>query len=118
MLLVDDESINLMIYQAVLHRVFRARVMTATNGDDALRRAAALRPSLVISDVNHTGLDGLELTRELLRLHPRLPIILISGAMTVAIQSEAITAGAIACLAKPFDYADFLRVIRRVWRRR
>ena len=84
--------------------------MTAMNGDDALRRAAAMRPRLVISDVNHPGLDGLELARKLRQLHPRLPVILASGAMSGAIQAEAIEVGVTACLTKPFTTDEFLRL--------
>lgn len=117
-LLVDDESLMLEIYQILLHRVFKARVMTAMNGDDALRRAAVVRPCLVISDVNHPGLDGLELTRELRRLYSRLPVLLISGAMTGAIQAKAMEAGATGCLTKPFTTDEFLRLVRRVLQRK
>lgn len=117
-LLVDDESFMLQIYQILLHRVFKARVMTAMNGDDALRRAAAVRPSLVISDVNHPGLDGLELARELRRLYSRLPVLLISGAMSGAIQAKAMEAGATGCLSKPFTTDEFLRLVRRVLQRK
>ena len=117
-LLVDDESFMRQIYQILLHRVFKARVMTAMNGDDALRRAAAVRPSLVISDVNHPGLDGLELARELRRLYSRLPVLLISGAMSGAIQAKAMEAGATGCLSKPFTTDEFLRLVRRVLQRK
>jgi CheY-like chemotaxis protein len=117
-LLVDDEPCMLRIYQCILHRYFKARVMTTQHGGQALQLASERRPCLVISDLNHPGLNGLELTQELLRLYARLPVVLISGAMSAGIQAEAKAAGVSACLTKPFAIDEFLRVLRRVSRRR
>jgi CheY-like chemotaxis protein len=108
----------LQIYQVILLRAFKARVMTAMNGDEALRRTSEARPHLIISDINHPGLDGLEFTRQVRQMHPRLPIILISGAMSAEIRAEALNVGATACLTKPFTPDEFLRVLRRAWQHR
>jgi CheY-like chemotaxis protein len=117
-LLVDDEPCAIQWYQAILHRGFNARIMTAQDGDQALQRISAVRPHLIISDLNHPGLNGLDLTRQVRRLYSRLPVVLISGMMSAEIRAEALGAGATACLSKPCSPAEFLHVLRRVWRHR
>jgi signal transduction histidine kinase len=88
-LLVEDNETLGDVTAAVL-AAHGAQVQRASDALQALQWVAAQGlPDVVLSDVVMPGrLDGLALARELRRLHPTLPVLLISGYNTAAAQSE------------------------------
>jgi len=77
----------------------------ASDGHDALARAEAASPDLILLDIVMPGPDGLEVTRRLRGL-PQLagvPIILVSASSSGFEQSRCREVGASAFLAKPID---------------
>jgi FixJ family two-component response regulator len=60
-------------------------------------------PACLILDVSLPGLNGLELQRTLIADGSDLPIVFISGHGTVPISVQALRAGAVTFLMKPFD---------------
>src|SRR5271155_1286086 len=53
-------------------------VGTASDGINVVQQTEALRPDLVLMDISMPRMSGLDVTRELHRLYPALPIILFS----------------------------------------
>ena len=93
--------------RAYLQRLLRPnyRVVTATNGDDALDRLSSERPDLVISDVRMPGRDGVALC-EAIRENDQvrhLPVILLTARTDDQTRRSGVEAGADAYVAKPFD---------------
>src|SRR5919106_5059625 len=79
-LIVEDERIIALDLQRRLRRLGYPVVELAGTGADAIARALALRPDLVLMDIELPGaLDGLE-TAAFLRTHLNVPIIYITGA--------------------------------------
>jgi FixJ family two-component response regulator len=68
-------------------------------------------PSCLILDVRMPGLTGLELQRELARTGGRFPIIFITGHGDIPMSVQAMKAGAVEFLTKPFRADDMLRAI-------
>ncbi len=105
-LVVDDEA----DMRAYLQRLLRPnyRVVTATNGDDALDRLSDERPDLIISDVRMPGRDGVDLCRALRAKEQfqHLPVILLTAQADDQTRRSGVEAGADACVAKPFDPAE------------
>jgi FixJ family two-component response regulator/signal transduction histidine kinase len=62
----------------------------------------------IVSDVGMPGLNGLELQETLARADRQLPIVFISGLNDVPITAQAMKAGAVNFLAKPFSRSDLL----------
>jgi DNA-binding response OmpR family regulator len=77
-LIVDDEEVILFLYQEELEEEGFA-VVTALNGDQALRQFKAEPPDLVILDINMPGMNGIEVLRQMKSLNPALPVILSSA---------------------------------------
>ena len=114
-LVVDDDP---QILRAV-HINLRARhyeVFTAATGADALAKAAAHNPHLVILDLGLPDLDGVEVIRGL-RGWSTAPIIVLSGRTDSADKVEALDAGADDYLTKPFGVDELLARMRAVVRR-
>jgi FixJ family two-component response regulator len=82
-----------------------------------LRRHNREGPSCLVLDVRMPGLSGLDLQRELTRTAQPIPIIFISGHGDIPMAVEAMKAGAIEFLAKPFRNEDLLEAIRQALER-
>ncbi len=79
-LLVEDDADGRDMYEIVL-RTSGFRVMTAVNGMDAIARAIAERPRLILMDLSLPAMDGWEASRRLKQdaATSDIPIIALSG---------------------------------------
>jgi FixJ family two-component response regulator len=62
----------------------------------------------VISDVQMPGMNGLELQNKLIVQGPRLPIIFVTAFSEMKARAQALSAGAIGFLAKPFSDEELI----------
>ena len=69
-------------------------------------------PGVVVTDVRMPGMSGLDLVRRLKTREPALPIIVITGHGDVPLAVEAMKAGVVDFLEKPFDEQSLLAAIR------
>jgi PAS domain S-box-containing protein len=85
-------------------------VVEAVNGFEALEKAKALRPALILMDVVMPGMDGLEATRRLRELPEfgDLPIVAVSAGASGSDAAKSLAAGANAFLSKPVDFGRVL----------
>lgn len=68
-------------------------------------------PACIVSDIRMPGMNGIELVRRLKSGGIRCPVILITGHGDVALAIEAMKAGAVDFIEKPFDDAVLLGAI-------
>ena len=71
-----------------------------------------MQPGCIVSDVRMPGMDGLELQRRLKSLGAKLPMIIMTGHADVSLAVEAMKAGAVDFIEKPFDDELILSAIR------
>ena len=76
-----------------------------------------LQPGCVVSDIRMPGIDGLALLRRLNALRINLPVIIMTGHGDVRLAVEAMKAGAVDFIEKPFDDEVLLAAIRLALRR-
>jgi len=100
------------LYDAAERRVSGVE---ASNGAQALKLLSLKCFDLVITDFVMPRLNGLKLIKELHSVHPRIPIILMTGDLPV-IKSKAIPDGAAEVLPKPFELAILRSTIQRLLR--
>jgi PleD family two-component response regulator len=86
------------------------RLVSAQNGDEALRAAREERPDLILLDLGMPGKDGRQVLRELRReRHTRtVPVLILSGESGLADKVEGFELGADDYITKPFE-VDELR---------
>jgi two-component system cell cycle response regulator DivK len=101
-LLVDDFADNREMYAEFLEFA-GMRVAQAENGHEALERAFALLPDLIVMDLSLPGLDGWEATRQLKRdaRTKAIPVIALTGHALAGHSQGAIDAGCDAFVTKP-----------------
>ena len=80
-------------------------VLTASNGEEALKKAFREQPDLIISDVMMPVMDGMELCRRLKKelVTSHIPIILLTAKSLDEQRSEGYESGADAYISKPFS---------------
>jgi len=114
-LVVDDFADNRDMYARFLEfSGFRAE--QASNGQEALDKAFAERPDLVVMDLSLPGLDGWEATRRL-KADARtkdVPVVAVTGHALEGSRENAKKAGCDGYIAKPCLPIDLVSEIKRV----
>jgi FixJ family two-component response regulator len=112
--IVDDDE----FVCRALKRLVRSLGMTAetyVNGAEFMELIADtpwFRPDCVVLDAQMPGMSGLEVQAGILRLaRGAIPIIFITAHDDRVIRAQALAAGAVAFLRKPFDDALFIRTL-------
>jgi CheY-like chemotaxis protein len=100
-LIVDDEPELTEVVREYLQD--RYAVVVANTGTAALQMARQTRPDVVFLDINMPGPSGVEVLKELRRIDPTIPVIMVTVNTEVAIVQECLREGAFAYVPKPFD---------------
>ncbi len=113
-LVVDDEADIRDLVSGILEDEGH-RCRLARDSDEALRAIEERRPQLVILDIWLQGsrLDGLEVLSIIKKVHPDLPVVIISGHGNIETAVTAIRRGAYDYIEKPFKSDRLLLVTMR-----
>ena len=114
-LVVDDDQAIRRYVKAGLERA-GYRVSLAADGREAIEKAEAEAPTIIILDMRMPQIDGVEVIRRL-REWSHIPIIVISGFASKANQVHCLNIGADDFIAKPFDLEELIARIHAVLRR-
>lgn len=115
-LVVDDEPSLVAVLEPVLAAA-GYRVTTAIDGRQALERADAEAPHVVLLDLGLPDIDGKAVIQRL-RLDSDVPIIVVSARHQEAEKIAALDAGADDYVDKPFEIGELMARIRAAVRRR
>ena len=91
-----------------------AVVATAATGQEALARARATRPQVVVLDLQIPAPTGVEVTATLVREDPGVRVLILSASGEQADVLDAVKAGATGYLVKSASSAELLDAVRRV----
>ena len=114
-LVVDDSADNVAVISLDLQQQ-GYRVVTASNGEDAVAVATQTLPNLILMDINLPTLDGLGATRRIRETDPmrEVPIVAITAFGTEGFQRAAYDAGISGYLTKPIDFDRMHLLIARL----
>jgi len=110
MLLVDDDE----VFRERLASALRQRgqeVVTARDGEQAVRVAGRGKLAAAVVDLRMPGMSGTELVPHLLRLQPDLRVVVLTGYGSIASAVEAMRLGAHNYVSKPADADDVLAAV-------
>lgn len=85
----------------------------AADAEAAIALLSEHQVDMVVTDVNMPGMDGHQLLEKIRLSHPGLPVMLITAFGQVSKAVDAIKAGAVDYLMKPFDSAALITAVRR-----
>jgi FixJ family two-component response regulator len=105
----DDPSVRRAIKRLVKSVGLEAELFGSAQ--EFLRRQRPNGPSCLVLDIRLPGISGLDLQRELLEANIRIPIIFITAHADIPMTVQAMKAGAVELLTKPFRDQDLLDAI-------
>ena len=109
-LIDDDDSVRRSLAFTLTTAGLAVRVYdSAASFLDAL---AGVQPGCIVSDIRMPDIDGLELQQRLNELGMTLPMIIMTGHAEVRLAVDAMKAGAVDFIEKPFDDDVLLAAIR------
>jgi two-component system, OmpR family, KDP operon response regulator KdpE len=114
-LVADDEPRITKLVALTLHDE-GFRVVTASGGEEALRKAEEMRPDIVLLDIVMPDLDGIEVMKQLREWRP-VPVILLTAKGATADKAKGLDLGADDYIAKPFHPDELAARVRAVLRR-
>ena len=106
-LIVDDEEIVRNFLVSVFSK-HGHNCDTAKDGLEALEKIKNNSFDAVVTDIVMPQMDGITLTKEMVKLYPDLPILIITGHAEEYSAKSAIAAGAREFIKKPFSLPEFI----------
>jgi FixJ family two-component response regulator len=106
----DDDSVR-----SALHGMLKAVGLPAlafASAEEFLKSGRQHQIACLIADIRMPGISGLELQAKLNAEHCRIPTIFITAHGDAAMRMQALRAGAVEFLAKPFDDEALLETVR------
>jgi FixJ family two-component response regulator len=113
---VDDDAAMREALRS-LTRSVGLRVATFASAREFLTSHRRDAPACLVLDVRLPGLSGLDLQRELSEAEIHIPIIFITGHSDIPMTVQAMKAGAVEFLTKPFRDQDLLDAIQQALER-
>jgi FixJ family two-component response regulator len=109
--IVDDDELMRGALQGMLKSVGLPS-QTYASAEEFLKSGQQQHAACLIADIRMPGMSGLELQAQLNAEHCRIPTIFITAHGDTKIRMQALRAGAVEFLAKPFDDEVLLESVR------
>ncbi|OXM87687.1 response regulator [Paenibacillus rigui] len=113
-LIVDDAAFMRNIIRDILEAEGHVVIGEASNGKDAILLYRQLKPDMVTMDITMPGMDGIAAMKEIKKKDSRAKVIICSALGEQPTVVEAIKAGAIDFLVKPFQKERVLSAISKI----
>ncbi len=113
-LLIVDCDADHLFYAAMLLQRLEYNICTAKTAEEALEMISVALPALVITEMNLTGMSGLDLARSLKsnRHTAKVPVIAVTKNRTQAVEQECGQNGCVACIRKPMQAEELYRTVQ------
>ncbi len=106
----DDPSVRKGLSSLI--RSTGLQVETFASAQEFLVRPGAEAPSCLVLDLQMPGLSGLDLQKRMAEVGLEIPIVFLTGHGNIPASVQAMKAGAVGFLTKPFDEQDLLQAIQ------
>lgn len=111
-LVVDDAAFMRMMIRDILSREGYV-IHEAVNGRDAVEKYSEIRPDLVTMDITMPEMDGISALREIRSTDSGARILMVSAMGQQKMIVEALEAGALDFLVKPFQPTKVLETVKK-----
>ena len=116
MLIVDDESANLKLLERLLNSHGYSNIDLVSDAREVVAHYQAIRPDLILLDINMPYLDGYQVMEQLQALDDPLlpPIVILTAQHDKSYLLRALSAGARDYVTKPLDANELLMRVRNL----
>ena len=111
-LIVDDEPDTLEIIRKLL-QFEGLEILTASSGEEGVKRVAKELPEVVLMDISLPGIDGNEALRRIKKIHPFPSVIMLTAYATVDNAIQALKEGASDFVKKPFENDHLIHIVHQ-----
>ncbi|MEW5944628.1 MAG: response regulator [bacterium] len=115
-LIADDSRVAAHLLTEIVEGIERCKVVgAARTGEESVEMYKELMPDLVTMDLSMPGMGGMEAIRQIIAADPAAKIVVVSsmgGAQDTLL--EALEAGALSVISKPFDEQKATAVFRKL----
>jgi two-component system cell cycle response regulator len=111
-LIVDDAPDTLEIIQTLLHYE-GYDVITASTGEEGVKKAEEEKPEVILMDINLPGIDGNEALKRIRQINPLQCILMLTAFVTVENAIQALKEGASDFLKKPFENDHLIHMVNQ-----
>jgi len=108
---IVDDDLSVREGLSSLLRSAGLRVETFASAQEFLARPGSEAPSCLVLDLQLPGLSGLDLQKRMAEVEPEIPIVFLTGHGNIPASVQAMKAGAVEFLTKPFDDQKLLNAI-------
>ena len=112
-LIVDDDEYVRSAIQSVIMEKGGYFTMEAAEGSTAVRTFEAERPNAVILDLRMPDMDGIKTMKEMSKIDPTVPVIMLTAHGDVPTAVEAIKCGAYDFIMKPPNFKKLLNILKQ-----
>ena len=110
-LICDDSVLSRKKLKDCILALGCAEVFEASDGEQAVTQYNEHKPDLVFMDIVMPKKDGIEAVTDIIKINPAAKIVMASSVGTQSFLKDAIKAGAIDFLQKPFDPEQVKKII-------
>ncbi|MGO1470817.1 MAG: sigma-54-dependent transcriptional regulator, partial [Tissierella sp.] len=112
-ILIADDEVNMVwaLKKVLIKEGFE--VLSAENGEEALKIFRREESDLVILDLKMPKINGIEVLRNIKDTNPKIPVIMITAHGSTDVAVEAMKLGALDYISKPFDIEELRVIIRK-----
>lgn len=110
-IIVVDDDLGLLLLMKGILAIKGFQALCMASGEEALEKIKEGYGSMMITDRNMSGMNGLELTRRVKEIKPFMPVIMITGDYSPEKDQLAIEAGICTVLHKPCEPEMLLNIV-------
>ena len=114
-LIVDDNNMGLVARRTVLEELGYC-VQTCASPQEALAKCTTVRFDVIITDYKMPLMNGVEFIQEVRKLHPAIPVILISGFVDTLGLDESTTGANVVIQKSSNEVPQLIRAVSRLLR--
>lgn len=114
-LLVDDANIIKLMLRKILIEGGYEIAGEASTGEEAVKKYTELHPDLVTMDITMNGMGGINALKEIRAIDPNAKVIMCSAMGQKYLVMEAVKAGAVNFIMKPFEPDKVLEAVERAF---
>jgi len=98
----DEENIRTLLKKFLSNKGYD--VLTAANGEEAVKMVQDERPSMVLLDITMPGMDGILTLKKIREIDRHVGVVMATSVQDAGVAREAVRLGAYAYVLKPFDF--------------
>ncbi|OGP50513.1 MAG: hypothetical protein A2Y79_06365 [Deltaproteobacteria bacterium RBG_13_43_22] len=113
-LVIDDDPLTRHLLSDILCSIGEYQTDVATNGTFGIQEVKANNYEIVFTDLTMPELNGLEVLKEVQKINPRLPVVVVTGMSTIDVAIKVMKEGANDFITKPFKIKTITSTVERI----